>query len=147
LGQDRLADMGVDLHPKRERDLALAQMPGQPGACPGAVATDQDRLVSGGRWPLLQHQIDQGDQIIGGTGGGVAWSQQAGQRLARGFAPVQVGQQWAEPERLLVGAGGGFFGVAVGQHLGRVRIHDQQSEVGVGTSSPRTGAGVGPGGP
>jgi hypothetical protein len=94
-------DMGVDLHPKRERNLALAQVPGQPGAGPGAVATDQDRLVSGGRWDLLQHQIDQLDQVIGGPRGGVAWSQQAGQRLTRGLAPVQVGQQRREPNDCL----------------------------------------------
>jgi hypothetical protein len=66
--------MGVDRHPNRESHATLAQVPGQPGAGPGAVAADQDRLVASGRGELLQRQIDQGDQVIGGTGGGVAWS-------------------------------------------------------------------------
>ena len=40
----------------------------------------------------------------------------AGRPAARpGLARVQVGQQSAEPERLLVGAGGGLFGVAAGK--------------------------------
>jgi hypothetical protein len=73
LGQDRLADMGVERHPNRESDAPLAQVPGQPGAGPGAVARDQDGLVPSGSRQLLQRQIDQLDQIIGGTGGGVAW--------------------------------------------------------------------------
>jgi hypothetical protein len=60
--------MGVNLHPNRESDATLAQVPGQPGAGPGTVATDQNRLVGCGRWQLLQRQIDQGDEIIGGTG-------------------------------------------------------------------------------
>jgi hypothetical protein len=90
--------MGVDRHPDREPHATPAQVPGQPGAGPGAVAADQDRLVAGGRWQLLQCQVDQGDQIIGGAGGGVTGPQQTGQRLDRGLAPVQVGQQRTTPK-------------------------------------------------
>jgi hypothetical protein len=64
--------MGVDLHAEGEGDLALAQVPGQAAAAAGAVATDQNRLVTSGRWQLRQGQINQVDQIIGGTGSGVA---------------------------------------------------------------------------
>jgi hypothetical protein len=66
-------------------------VPGQPGAGPGAVRADQDRLAGGGRWQLRQRQLDQGEQVLGGAGGGVAWSQQAGQRLAGRLTSVQVG--------------------------------------------------------
>jgi hypothetical protein len=48
LSQDRLADMGVDRHAQREPDAPVAQVPGQPGAGPGAVASHQHRQV--GRW-------------------------------------------------------------------------------------------------
>jgi hypothetical protein len=78
LGQDRLAEVGVDRHPQGEPDLIVAEVPGQPGAGPGAVAADQDRLLPGGCWELGQGQVDQLDQIVGAAGGGVAWSQQAG---------------------------------------------------------------------
>jgi hypothetical protein len=76
LGQDRLADVGVDRHPKREPHAALAQVPGQPGAGPGAVDADQDRLVGGGRWQLRQRQLDQAIRSSRRRGG-VARSQQA----------------------------------------------------------------------
>jgi hypothetical protein len=66
--------MSVDRHPQREADAAPAQVPGQPGAGPGAVASHQDRLVSGGRWQLRQRQVDQLDRVIAGAGGGVAGS-------------------------------------------------------------------------
>ena len=46
LGEDRLADVGVDRHTHREPHILIAQVPGQPGAGPGAVASDQDRLVT-----------------------------------------------------------------------------------------------------
>jgi hypothetical protein len=46
LGEDRLADVGVDRHAHREPHTLTAQVPGQPGAGPGAVASDQDRLVT-----------------------------------------------------------------------------------------------------
>jgi hypothetical protein len=62
------------------------------------------------------------------------------------MAAVQVGQQRVEAERMLVGACGALFGIAVGQHQGRVRIHDQQLDVGVGASRPRASAGMCPGG-
>jgi hypothetical protein len=68
LGQDRLARMLVDLHAYREPDLAVAEVPGEPGAGSGATIADQDRLASCGRWQLGQREVDQGDQIIGGTG-------------------------------------------------------------------------------
>jgi len=54
LGKDRLADMGVDLHAQGEPDAALAQVPGQPGAGPGAVGADQHR-------PLVSRELGQGE--------------------------------------------------------------------------------------
>jgi hypothetical protein len=93
LDQDRLAHMLVDRHAEGEADLALVQVPGQPAAGPGAVAAHQDRLGMGGNGELGQGQLDQCDQVTGITSGGVAWSQQAGQRLTGGLAAVQVGQQ------------------------------------------------------
>jgi hypothetical protein len=80
----------------------------------------------GGRWELGESQVDQLDQVVGAAGGGVAWAQQAGQRLAGRLAAVQVGQQRVKAERSLVGALGALFGIAVGQHQGRVRVYDQQ---------------------
>ena len=55
--------------PARTRRRVVAQVPGQPGAGPGAVAADQDRLVPRGRWELGQGEVDQLDQILGGAGG------------------------------------------------------------------------------
>jgi hypothetical protein len=78
LGPDGLAEVGVDRHPKGEPDLGVAEVPGEPGAGPGAVAADQDRLLSRGCWELGEGEVDQLDQIVGAAGGGVAWSQQAG---------------------------------------------------------------------
>jgi hypothetical protein len=97
LGQDRLAEVGVDRHAHRESHALLAQVPGQPGAGPGAVASDQDRLVMCGPGELGQGEIDQLDQIIAGTGRGVTGPQQARQRLAGSWPAVQVGQQRVEP--------------------------------------------------
>src|SRR5215217_7190673 len=45
---DRLAHMGVDLHPQGEPDAALAQVPGQLAAPSGAVASNQHRPLGGG---------------------------------------------------------------------------------------------------
>ena len=61
LGQDRLADMGVNLHPNREPDTLVAEVPGQLGAGPGAVASHQHRLVGGRQ--LGQGEVDQLDQV------------------------------------------------------------------------------------
>jgi hypothetical protein len=44
-----------------------------------------------------------------------------------------------EPERMLVGARRALLVAAVRQHQGRVRVHDQQLGLGVGTDPPRTG--------
>jgi hypothetical protein len=54
LGQDRRAEVGVDRHAHREPHTLLAQLPSQPGAGPGAVASDQDRLVTGGGGQLRE---------------------------------------------------------------------------------------------
>ena len=97
LGEDRLADVGVNRHAHREPHAALAQVPSELGASPGAVASDQDRLVTRGGGELREGEVDQLDQIIAGTSGGVAWPQDPSQRLTWGLAPVQVGQQRVEP--------------------------------------------------
>ena len=138
--------MGVDRHPEGEPHATPAQVPGQPGAGPGAVAADQDRLVAGGRWQLRQCQVDQCDQVAGRTGGGVTGPQQTGQRLARALGPGPGRPAADKPEGVLVGALGTLFDVAVGQDQGRVHIHDQQLDVGVGAGGPRAGASMGPGG-
>jgi hypothetical protein len=138
--------VGIDRHPQREPDLVLAEVPGQPGAGPGAVAADQDRLLSRGCWELGQGQLDQLDQLDGAAGGGVAWSQNPSQRLPGRSPAVQVGQQRREPEGVLVGACRALLGIAVGQHQRRVRVHHQQLQVRVAADGPGTGAGMGPGG-
>jgi hypothetical protein len=136
--------MGVDRHPHREPHTLIAQVPGQPGAGPGAVAANQDRLVTRGSGELGQGEVDQLDQVIAGTGWDVARPQQAGQGFTRGLAAVQVSQQRVEPEGVLVGPGRALLGIAVGGYQGRVGVDDQQLNVGVGTGGPR--AGMGPGG-
>ena len=122
------------------------QVPGQPGAGPGAVAADQDRLLAWGHWELGQGQVDQLDQVVSAASRGVARPQQARQRLTWGLAAVQVGQQRMKTEGVLVGARRALLGVAAGQHQGRIRIHDQHLNVGVGASGPGAGPGVSPGG-
>jgi DNA-binding MarR family transcriptional regulator len=57
LGQDRLADMGVDRHAKPEPDPLVGQVPGQPGAGSGAVASHQHGLVGGRQ--LRQGEVHQ----------------------------------------------------------------------------------------
>jgi hypothetical protein len=72
---------------------------------PALSLSDQDRLVTGGGGELREGQVDQGDQVISAASWGVAGPQQAGQRLTRGLAAIQVGQQRVEPQAVLVGAG------------------------------------------
>ena len=147
LGEDRLADMGVDRHPQREPDLVVAEVPGELGAGPGAVASDQHRPVPRGPGQLRQGEIDQLDQIISAASRGVARPQQARQRLAGSVAAVQVGQQRVEPERSLVGPRRALLGVAMGQDQGRIGVDDQQLDLWLAAGGPGTSAGMGPGGP
>jgi hypothetical protein len=144
--QDRLAHVGIDRHAEREPHALIAQVPGELGARPGAVAADQDRQVPGGPGELGQGQVDQGDQVISAARWGVAWPQDPSKRLTRRLAAVQVGQQWMEPERMLVGACRAFLGITVGQDQGRVGVHDQHLDSWIATASPGAGAGMGPGG-
>ena len=44
LGEDRLADVGVDLPAQGEADLTLAQVPGQAAAASGAVGDAELRV-------------------------------------------------------------------------------------------------------
>jgi hypothetical protein len=113
---------------------------------PGAVAADQDRLVTRGGGELREGQVDQLDQVISAASWGVAGPQQAGQRLTRGLAAIQVGQQRMESEGVLVGACRVLLGVAVGQDQGCVGVDDQRLHAGMGASGPGAGAGMGPGG-
>jgi hypothetical protein len=92
LGEDRLADMGLERRDHREPDTLLAQVPDQPGAGPGAIRAHQHRLLVAAGGQLRQGEVDQLDQVIAGAGRGVARPQQARQRLARGSPAVQVGQ-------------------------------------------------------
>jgi hypothetical protein len=70
--------------------------------CPSAVGADQDRLGGCGCGQLRQREVDQLGQVGGGPGRGVAGPQDPGQRLTRRLASVQVGQQRAEPEGVLI---------------------------------------------
>jgi hypothetical protein len=72
-------------------------VPSELGAGPGAVASDQDWLVTRGGGELREGEVDQLDQIIAGTSGGVAWPQDPSQRLTWGLAAVQVGQHRWNP--------------------------------------------------
>src|SRR6266511_3836619 len=145
LGAGRLAHMLVDRHSEREPDLVVAQVPGEPGAGAGAVASHQDRLLAD-RGKLGEGEVGQLDQVSSAAGGGVAWPQQARERLTRGLAAVQVGQQRVEPEGVLVGARRAFLVVAVGEHQGRVGVDDQQLDIWTAADSPRAGTGMRPGG-
>jgi hypothetical protein len=102
-------------------------------------------VTGGGQ--LRQGQVDQFDQVLAAAGGGVARSQQAGQRLPGRSPAVQVGQQRMKPERLLVGARRALLGVAVRGYQGRVRVHDQHLDRWIATGRPHPGAGMRPGGP
>jgi len=137
--------MLVDRHPEREPDLVVAQVPGESGAGAGAVASHQDRLLAD-RGKLGEGEVGQLDQVSSAAGGGVAWPQQTRERLTRGLAAVQVGQQRVEPEGVLVGARRAFLMVAVGEHQGRVGVDDQQLDIWTAADSPRAGTGMRPGG-
>jgi hypothetical protein len=120
-------------------------VPGELAAGAGAVASHQHRPVGGGE--LGQGEVDQFDKVAGRAGRGVARPQDAGQWLTRSGATVQVGQQWGEPEGVLVGACRAFLVVALGSYQGRVGVDDQQVDVRVAAGGPGAGAGMGPGGP
>jgi hypothetical protein len=77
LGEDRLADMLIDLHAQREPDTLVAWVPGQPGAGPGAIRAHQHRLL-------------------------VADGGQLRQRRGR---PARSGHRCRRPGRCLIGAG------------------------------------------
>jgi hypothetical protein len=140
LGQDRLAHVGVDLDAQREPHLALVQVPGQLAAAAGAIASHPHRRVTHSGGELRQREIDQLDQVAGGAGRGVARPQDPGQRLTRGLAAVQVGQQRREPKGGLVGARRAFLVIAVGQHQGCVGVDDQQLHLRAPPARPRAGA-------
>jgi len=74
-------------------------VPGELAAAAGTVGADQHRLVSDGQ--LGQGEVDQLDKVAGRARSGVAWPQQARQRLTRRLPAVQVGQQRGEPNDLL----------------------------------------------
>jgi hypothetical protein len=131
--------------PRLKPNLLLAQVPGQLAAASGAIAAHQDRLELRGNGELSEGEVDQLDEVLGGTGRGVARPQQPGQRLARRAAAVQVGQQWVKSEGVLVGARRAFLVVAVRGHQGGVHIDDQQVHRRVAAGRPDPTAGMCPG--
>jgi hypothetical protein len=96
-GQDRGADPLVGGQADREADAALAQVVDEGGGRPGAVSTDQDRLVAGGAGQLREREVKDLDVVGGGIGPGVAGPQHPGQCLPGAIAAVQVAGQRMNP--------------------------------------------------